>query len=54
MEKVTLDYSPLFAAQVCQGDRIVVTVENHLPGEATTIHWHGIHQVKANRIMFLS
>jgi hypothetical protein len=31
--------------QVCEGDRIIVNVKNHLPGESCTIHWHGIHQV---------
>ncbi|EFX81872.1 hypothetical protein DAPPUDRAFT_49503, partial [Daphnia pulex] len=31
--------------QVCEGDRIIVNVKNHLPGESCTIHWHGIHQI---------
>lgn len=32
------------AIEVCKGDTIVVDVENHLMGESTTIHWHGLHQ----------
>lgn len=32
------------ALEVCLGDEIVVDVENHLMGESTTIHWHGLHQ----------
>lgn len=31
---------------VCYGDRIIVDVTNHMPGQALTIHWHGIHQHK--------
>nr|XP_046484960.1 uncharacterized protein LOC124220309 isoform X2 [Neodiprion pinetum] len=30
--------------QVCQGDKIVVDVENLMQGMETTIHWHGIYQ----------
>ncbi|KAJ1520200.1 hypothetical protein ONE63_004411 [Megalurothrips usitatus] len=30
--------------QVCQGDKIVVDVENHMEGMELTIHWHGIWQ----------
>jgi FtsP/CotA-like multicopper oxidase with cupredoxin domain len=30
--------------QVCEGDRVVVDVENHIEGMETTIHWHGIWQ----------
>lgn len=30
--------------EVCLGDTIVVDVENHLMGDSTTIHWHGLHQ----------
>lgn len=30
--------------QVCEGDRVVVDVENHMEGMEVTIHWHGIHQ----------
>ncbi|CAG9807488.1 unnamed protein product [Chironomus riparius] len=30
--------------QVCEGDRVVVDVENHMEGMETTIHWHGIWQ----------
>ncbi|KFB43437.1 laccase 1 [Anopheles sinensis] len=32
------------AIEVCENDIIVVDVENHLMGESTTIHWHGLHQ----------
>uniref|UniRef100_A0A182P7D7 Multicopper oxidase n=1 Tax=Anopheles epiroticus TaxID=199890 RepID=A0A182P7D7_9DIPT len=32
------------AIEVCENDVIVVDVENHLMGESTTIHWHGLHQ----------
>ncbi|XP_034231281.1 laccase-5 [Thrips palmi] len=35
--------SPFFR-QVCQGDKIVVDVENHMEGMELTIHWHGIWQ----------
>lgn len=31
---------------VCKGDRIIVDVSNHMPGQGLTIHWHGIHQKK--------
>ncbi|XP_058822343.1 uncharacterized protein LOC131683944 [Topomyia yanbarensis] len=30
--------------EVCENDIIVVDVENHLMGESTTLHWHGLHQ----------
>ncbi|XP_055636865.1 uncharacterized protein LOC129775791 [Toxorhynchites rutilus septentrionalis] len=30
--------------EVCENDIIIVDVENHLMGESTTIHWHGLHQ----------
>lgn len=30
--------------EVCRGDKIIVDVENHLMGESTSIHWHGLHQ----------
>ena len=30
--------------QVCEGDRVVVDVENHMEGQEVTIHWHGIWQ----------
>jgi len=33
--------------QVCEGDEIVVDVKNHLPGESTSIHWHGLHMVSS-------
>ncbi|XP_073832591.1 multicopper oxidase 1 [Musca autumnalis] len=29
--------------EVCLNDTIVVDVKNHLLGESTTIHWHGLH-----------
>ncbi|XP_072946321.1 uncharacterized protein [Epargyreus clarus] len=32
------------AIEVCQHDRIIVDVENHLMTEGTTVHWHGQHQ----------
>lgn len=32
---------------VCKGDTIVVDVENHLMGESTTIHWHGLQQLES-------
>lgn len=30
--------------EVCQNDTIMVDVKNHLLGESTTLHWHGMHQ----------
>lgn len=30
--------------EVCEGDMIVADVRNHLLGDSTTIHWHGMHQ----------
>ncbi|XP_065091239.1 uncharacterized protein LOC135712206 [Ochlerotatus camptorhynchus] len=32
--------------EVCENDIITVDVENHLMGDSTTIHWHGLHQKK--------
>lgn len=29
---------------MCAGDEIIIDVENHLPNDETTIHWHGHHQ----------
>ncbi|XP_075156466.1 multicopper oxidase 1 [Haematobia irritans] len=29
--------------EVCQNDIVVVDVQNHLLGESTTMHWHGMH-----------
>uniref|UniRef100_A0A1A9W9Z6 Uncharacterized protein n=1 Tax=Glossina brevipalpis TaxID=37001 RepID=A0A1A9W9Z6_9MUSC len=29
--------------EVCQNDIVQVDVKNHLLGESTTIHWHGMH-----------
>lgn len=34
------------AIHVCKGDRIIVDVTNHMPGQGLTIHWHGIHHQK--------
>ena len=33
-----------FVSQVCQGDRIVVDVQNNMAGSEVTIHWHGLWQ----------
>lgn len=30
--------------QVCENDKVVVDVENHMEGMEVTIHWHGIWQ----------
>ncbi|KAK2584471.1 hypothetical protein KPH14_006846 [Odynerus spinipes] len=30
--------------QVCQGDKVVIDVENHMEGMEATLHWHGILQ----------
>ncbi|KAG5876553.1 hypothetical protein JTB14_026702 [Gonioctena quinquepunctata] len=30
--------------QVCEGDKVVIDVENHMQGMEATIHWHGIWQ----------
>jgi len=30
--------------QVCQGDKVVVDVENHMEGMEATLHWHGVWQ----------
>lgn len=30
--------------QVCENDKVVIDVENHMEGMEVTIHWHGIHQ----------
>ncbi|KAF3429633.1 hypothetical protein E2986_09965 [Frieseomelitta varia] len=30
--------------QVCQNDKVVVDVENHIEGMEVTIHWHGVWQ----------
>ena len=34
---------PIDTFQVCEGDVIVVDVKNRLPGEGSSIHWHGQH-----------
>lgn len=36
--------------EVCLGDKVIVDVKNHMLGESTTIHWHGLHQ-RANPYM---
>ncbi|XP_050514560.1 uncharacterized protein LOC114336593 [Diabrotica virgifera virgifera] len=30
--------------QVCEGDKVVIDVENHMEGMEVTLHWHGIFQ----------
>ncbi|KAK6625519.1 hypothetical protein RUM43_005818 [Polyplax serrata] len=30
--------------QVCEGDKVVIDVENKMEGQAVSIHWHGIWQ----------
>ncbi|KAJ8973623.1 hypothetical protein NQ317_015324 [Molorchus minor] len=30
--------------QVCEGDKVVIDVENHLEGMEVTLHWHGVWQ----------
>ncbi|XP_055852973.1 uncharacterized protein LOC129916824 [Episyrphus balteatus] len=30
--------------EVCLNDTIMVDVKNHMLGESTTLHWHGLHQ----------
>ena len=30
--------------QVCKDDKVVIDVENHIPGMEAAIHWHGIYQ----------
>ena len=30
--------------QVCQGDKVVIDVKNHIEGSGVTLHWHGILQ----------
>ena len=36
---------PSHVWQVCEGDRVVVWVNNELNDETTTsLHWHGLHQ----------
>lgn len=30
--------------QVCEGDKVVIDVENRMEGQAVSIHWHGIWQ----------
>ncbi|CAG9122108.1 unnamed protein product [Plutella xylostella] len=33
------------AITVCQGDRVIVDVDNELMTEGSSVHWHGMHQV---------
>ncbi|KAF2361462.1 Multicopper oxidase type 1 [Trinorchestia longiramus] len=35
----------LFCDEVCQGDEIIVDLENDLMSDTTSIHWHGLHMV---------
>lgn len=30
--------------QVCEGDKVVIDVENRMEGQAVSIHWHGVWQ----------
>nr|AWK23445.1 laccase 2 [Chrysomela populi] len=30
--------------QVCEGDKVVIDVENHLEGQEVSLHWHGVWQ----------
>ncbi|EEB19131.1 L-ascorbate oxidase, putative [Pediculus humanus corporis] len=30
--------------QVCEGDKVVIDVENRMEGQAASIHWHGVWQ----------
>ena len=30
--------------RVCKDDQIIVHLENHLPAESVSLHWHGLHQ----------
>lgn len=30
--------------QVCENDKVVIDVENHMEGMEVTLHWHGIWQ----------
>ena len=30
---------------MCQGDEIVVDLQNDLKSDTTAIHWHGLHMV---------
>ena len=35
---------PIPALHVTKGERLVVTVRNHLGNETTSLHWHGLYQ----------
>lgn len=30
--------------EVCEGDHVVIDVDNHMLGTAFAIHWHGLYQ----------
>ena len=32
------------SVQVCENDKVVIDVENHMEGMEVTIHWHGVWQ----------
>lgn len=32
----------LNVCQICEGDNVLVTIENKMTDETTSIHWHGI------------
>lgn len=34
--------------EICQGDLLIVDVDNHMAGTSTSIHWHGILQPMTN------
>lgn len=35
---------PIPTLNVTKGERLVVTVRNHLGNETTSVHWHGLYQ----------
>jgi Multicopper oxidase len=35
---------PRFAHKVCEGDRVIIDVDNRMQGIELAIHWHGVHQ----------
>ena len=30
---------------MCEGDEIIVDIQNDLISDSTSIHWHGVHQI---------
>ena len=45
-EVTTFEMQLILSFQVCEGDTVIVNVRNDMYNfEATTIHWHGIHQI---------